>query len=208
MLMNRIHGYPTLATNDPAQPSEAERRRAPRKSVFLRATIYPVDVFCDVRIRDVSATGLMGETDVELAIGQTLHITIDEQAYHAGRVKWTRERQFGVDLPNASALFANRSIDVDHGSREGHQPRAPRTVVDVMAHLVGGRPPRPAMIRNVSASGMLLDTGPGLKPGQLLVVRAGNAPPIYGRVQWSEEGRIGFKARHRMSCLTIACDGD
>lgn len=208
MLMERIRDYLTLLPADAGQPQDANRRTARRKSVFLRATLYPVDVFCDARIRDISATGLKGEADVELAIGQILHITADEQTYHAGVVKWTRDRQFGLDLKNAFGIFEGRPADIDHGYREGHQPRAPRARINATARLVAGRPPRPATIRNLSMTGMLLDTSPGLNAGQHLVVRVGNAPPIYGRAQWSRDGKIGFKAERAMSVLTIACEVD
>ncbi len=198
MLLERIRGYFAETIDEAESREAAERRRAHRTAVYLRATIYPIDVFADARIRDVSANGVRGEADVELAIGQTLHMTTDERSYHAGVVKWTRDRQFGLELADADAIFGSRFAVVDHGSEEGHHPRLLRTAIDVAARLVGGRPPRPATVRNMSACGMLLDTSPGLIPGQHLIVRIGNAPPVYGRTQWSRDGRVGFKAHNPM----------
>ncbi|WP_421854860.1 PilZ domain-containing protein [Novosphingobium sp.] len=172
-----------------------DRRRARRRSVFLRASIYPIDAFSDARIRDVSATGLMGETDLELTIGQTLHVTIDEQNFYAGKVRWILDRRFGMDVPQALAMFRHQAGEIDYGSEVAHFPRAPRFRLDETARLLVGRPPRPAIVRNLSEHGMLLDTGPGLKPGQVLVVRIGNAPLLYGRTQWSRDGRIGFRTQ-------------
>lgn len=172
-----------------------DRRRAHRRSVFLRASIYPIDAFCEARIRDVSATGLMGETDHELTIGQTLHLTVDEQTFFAGKVRWILDRRFGLDVPQALALFRHRTGDVDYGTEEAHVTRAPRFRLDETARLLVGRPPRPAIVRNLSEYGMLLDTSPGLKPGQCLVVRIGTAPLLYGRTQWSKDGRIGFRTQ-------------
>jgi hypothetical protein len=207
-MLERIRGYFAPAPANAQSKSAAERRRAKRKAVYLRATIYPIDVFADARIRDVSATGARGEADAELAIGQTLHITTDERSYHTGKVKWTLDRQFGLDLPDAHQVFGRVLTEVDHGSDEGHHPRASRLKIDVAARMVGGRPPRPAIVRNVSQCGMLLDTSPGLYPGQHLVVRVGNAPPAYGRVQWSSNGRIGFKAYNPLSPLALAIEVD
>ncbi len=208
MLIGRIRDYLTTGHADSHDHKGSDRRQSHRKTVFLRATIYPVDVFCDARIRDVSVNGVMGEADVELAIGQTLHVTTDEEAYHLGKVKWTRDRRFGLELQGAAAIFGNCSADVDHGSVPGHHPRAPRIKINAAARLVAGKPPRPATIRNVSATGMLIDTSPGLHAGQHLVVRVGNAPAIYGRAQWSKDGKIGFKAHRRISVLTICCAVD
>lgn len=205
MLMERIGEFLPPGADD-NEPSEAiDRRAALRKAVLFRATIYPIDVFCDARIRDVSATGLKGEADVELAVGQTLHITTDERTYHAGIVRWVRDRVFGLDLPNACAIFGGQSNNVEHGDREGQYPRAPRAKLNATARLVAGRPPRPATVRNLSATGMLLDTSPGIKPGQHLVVRVGNSPPIYGRAQWCGDAKVGFKAQHGISILSIVC---
>lgn len=173
--------------------------------MLLRATIYPIDVFCDARICDASSTGVRGEADVELAIGQTMHITTDEAAYNAGTVKWVDGRQFGLALPDALTMFGMESLDVDHGSFEGHEPRAPRININATARLLAGRPPRPATIRNVSATGMLLETGPGLRPGQHIIVRVGNTAPTYGRIQWVDNGRIGFRAKNAISVLSFTC---
>lgn len=204
MLLERIRYYfaPDTVTHEGAT---VERRRAARRSVFLRATIYPIDVFSDARIRDISATGARGEADVELVIGQTLHITTDEKTYHTGKVRWTLDRQFGIDLNDAVEVLGEQRVEIDHGSDEGHHPRSLRTPIDMNARLVGGRPPRPATVRNLSACGMLLDASPGLKVGQHMIVKIGSAPPIYGRTQWSVGGRIGLKA-HTPICVAALAD--
>ena len=188
-----------------AEPAQSERRTARRRTVYLHATVYPIDVFCDVRICDASATGVKGEANVELSVGQIMHITTDELRYHPGTVKWVFGRQFGLDLPHALQMFDVDPDHVDHGDGVGHQPRLMRHAIDVTARLLAGRPPRPATIRNVSSTGMLLDTGPGLRPGQHIIVKAGNAPCVYGRIQWAGNGKIGFKAQNAISTLAFAC---
>ena len=190
------------ADTDMATSVVEQRRIAQRKITFIRATLYPIDFLCGVRIRDISATGLKGEAEFHLEAGQNLHITFDEQTYHAGVVKWARDWEFGLELANALRIFNGQTPLTDHGNREGHHPRAARIKINASAQFVTGRPPRPAIIRNLSDFGMLLDTGLGLKPGQDLIVRVGDVPPIYGRVQWSENGKIGFKAQHPICILT------
>ncbi|GGB65695.1 hypothetical protein [Blastomonas aquatica] len=206
MLLKQIRNYlvhpspPSVAAFDPS-----ERRTSRRRTVFLHATVYPVDVFCDVRICDASAMGVKGEANVELSVGQVMHITTDELTYHAGTVKWVLGRQFGLNLPNALQMFDVDPEYVDHGMYEGHQPRPLRQQINATARLLAGRPPRPATIRNVSSTGMLIDTGPGLRPGQHIIVKAGNAPCVYGRIQWAAAGKIGFKAYNAISTLAFAC---
>lgn len=202
MLLEKVRDLFSLS--EMREMTEAERRSSQRRAVLLRASIYPIDVFSDVIIRDASRTGLMGEADAELAIGQTVHLSVDDAAYHSGVVRWTRGRQFGLDLPNALAIFEPQMSAVDHGDREGHSPRAGRVKLKVSARLSAGRPPRPATVRNISGMGMLLDTSPGLLQGQHVVVRVGNCPVIYGRVQWSRDGKIGVKAVAPISVLSVA----
>ena len=209
MLLKQIRGYlGTAPSEDLEQDDHPERRRARRRAVFLKATVYPIDVFCDALVCDVSENGIRGEADVELAIGQIMHITLDQLAYHAGTVKWVRDRQFGLALPNALTLFGLASEDVDHGIWEGHQPRDSRLQISATARLLSGQPPRPATIKNVSSTGMLLETSPGLRAGQHVIVRAGNMQPIYGRVQWRNDARIGFKAQNPISILSFVCSED
>ena len=174
----------------------------------MRATIYPIDVFSDARILDVSTSGVRGEVGLDLAIGQILHISIDEETYHTGKVKWTLGRQFGLELAEADRIFQVGLAEIDHGRAEGHHPRPLRTRIDASARLVAGRPPRPATVRNMSVSGMLIDTGPVLKPGQHLVVRIGNALLIYGRTQWSADNRIGCKARNPLIGFAVTRSAD
>lgn len=206
MLLKQLRGYigQPLPAGD-TEVAHSERRAARRRTVYLHATVYPIDVFCDVRICDASATGVKGEANVELSVGQIMHITTDELRYHPGTVKWVCGRQFGLDLPQAMQMFDVDPDRVDHGERVGHQPRLTRQPIDVTARLLAGHPPRPAIIRNVSSTGMLLDTGPGLRPGQHIIVKAGNAPCVYGRVQWGGNGKIGFKAQNAISTLAFAC---
>lgn len=204
MLMERIRNRFAHTAVETSEISPAERRRAKRTSVFLQATVYPIDVFSDAWVHDVSMAGLKGETDVELAIGQTLHVTTDEKTYHTGVVKWTAGRLFGLSLPGAAEIFGKASDVIDHGDNEDHHPRPLRVNTDLTARLVGGRPPRPATVRNLSSSGMLIETSPGLLPGQHLVVRIANSPAIYGRVQWCNAGLLGLRSDTPISVLTLA----
>ncbi|NIJ25214.1 PilZ domain-containing protein [Sphingomonas japonica] len=193
----------TQTTVNARETIPAERRRAKRTSVFLQATVYPIDVFSEAWVHDVSMAGLKGETDVELAVGQTLHVTTDEKAYHTGVVKWTAGRLFGFSLPGAAAIFGQASDIIDHGDDEGHHPRPYRIDTDLTARLLGGRAPRPATVRNLSSGGMLIETSPGLLPGQHLVVRIGNSPAIYGRVQWRSANLVGLRSDTPISVPTL-----
>src|SRR5258706_10305655 len=145
------------ARDDSGRGNRMEHRRESRKSVLLRATIYPVDIYADVIIRDVSQTGLMGETDIELHIGQTIHLSADEAHFYPGVVRWTHGRRFGLEFSEAQDLFGAGDLDLQHGETEGQLPRAERITLSISARLCVGRPPRPATVRNISPFGMQLE---------------------------------------------------
>jgi hypothetical protein len=176
------------------EQQETDRRGSVRASVFLPATIFLIDRVLEARIHNASASGLMGEADVELSIGQLVHLTFDAPHYQAGSVQWTTGRRFGLALKNALALITGQSKtwQEDDGV---YKARAARVVLDVPAQLYVSKPPRPATVRNISETGMLLDCGPDLRPGQQLLVAIRGRGCVPGRVQWVHDGKVGFRSQ-------------
>ena len=116
MLLDRIRNYIHDAFDAGVEPAAPERRATARKPVNLRATVYPIDTFCNLHIKDISATGAMGKASAKLVAEQTVFVTVDGQLYHAGVVKWTDDREVGFSLPRASQIFGGHSKATDHGS--------------------------------------------------------------------------------------------
>jgi hypothetical protein len=208
VLLDRIRNYIHDAFDVNAEPAVAERRMTARKPVHLRATVYPIDTFCNIHIKDISATGAMGKTSAKLVAEQTVFVTVDDKLYHAGVVKWTDGREFGFSLPRASQIFGGHSESMDHGAREGHHSRATRTKISATGRLVTGRLHHRAFIHNISNGGMLLEAKSAIQPGQILIVQVGHAMPTYGRAQWCSDGKIGFMAEHPISVAKMLCELD
>lgn len=180
-------------------------RKDRRHKVLLQASIYPIDTYCDILIRDVSETGLSAETDVQLDVGQSVHLSFDEKAFFTGVVRWVRGRRFGLEFKDAVTFPIG--VDIDHGFAEGHRPRSHRVSLNLTGRLNTGRPPRPATVRNVSRLGMLIETSTGLVTGQHLLVRLGKRPLVSGRVQWVRGGKVGVQTSREISALQLVyCD--
>jgi hypothetical protein len=175
-----IHDHPTH-----------EKRRDRRHGVRLAASVYPIDVYQDVVIHDASRSGLMGESAIEVEVGQTLFLSLDEKTYVSGVVRWTKGPQFGLDLDDALDV-PGIALEVDHGGVVGHKPRAERVRLNLPARLHFGPSTRPATIRNLSRHGMAIEAGEGLLAGQRVLVRIGDRPLIPGQIQWNGGGRIGI----------------
>lgn len=185
-----------------SEPENSEQRRHRRHSVLLKASLYPINLYRDAIIHDASRTGLMGEVDIELEVGQAVHLTLDDKVYYSGIVRWTRGLRFGLDLHDELQL-SGLTDKIDHGSAMGHAPRAERQPMHLPARLHTGEAPRPATVRNLSRTGMLLETETPLPPGQQLLVRIGNRPSIAARVQWSREGKIGVMTKIEVPILQM-----
>jgi hypothetical protein len=169
---------------------ESDRRREPRQAVLLRATLFAVDDVVEIRVRNASATGLMAEADVELSVGQAVHIAVDNRYFRA-TVRWTEGRRLGMQLQNALAIVAPEKIAQPCGDDELRS--ALRVDVDVVGQLYVSRPPRCATIRNLSRTGMRINAGPGFRPGQMLIVAAAERSAVLARVQWAHGSLIGVK---------------
>ena len=208
VLLDRIRNYINDAFDVSVEPAAPECRMTVRKQVYLRATIYPIDIFCNIHIKDISATGAKGKASAKLVAEPTVFVTIDDELYHAGVVKWTDNREFGFSLPHASRIFGARSDATDHGVREGHHSRATRTKISATGRLVTGRLQHRAIIRNISNGGMMLETKSAIQSGQALIVQVGHAMPTYGRAQWCSDGKIGFMAEQPISVARMLCELD
>lgn len=193
----------TLFRSRGDEDSSADNRRHPRRTVFLDAAIYAIDFFSDVVIHNVSAEGFMGEADVELTIGEKLHLTLDDKAFQTGTVRWTEGKTFGVSFDTPLARTGAGDDDLDYGSMPEHKPRARRATLNIPARLNLGRPPEPAKVKNVSQSGMLLEATANLGAGQHVLVKLGDRSPVAAVVKWRKDDHIGIETAEPVGILSL-----
>jgi hypothetical protein len=190
-----------------ADQAMADQRRHPRRQVALDALIYPIDFFCDVMIQNVSSAGFMSEADVELDMGETVHLTLDDKGYQTAVVQWTEGRQFGASFETPLARYG-AGYEMDFGTGANHRPRQRRIALQVPARVCLGGPVQPAVVRNLSQSGMLLEIDAALLKGQHVLVKLGNRPLIAGSIKWTEEGRIGVESMEPIGILSLVYSSD
>ena len=75
-----------------------EHRRAPRDSVYLLASIRIENTDCEqgVKIRNLSASGLMAEGDTVVSLGSIVCVHIRNIGWVRGSVCWIVDGRFGV----------------------------------------------------------------------------------------------------------------
>lgn len=176
----------------PAPPERRndERRDAERHIKILRVGTLVVDGRRELcLIRNISAGGLMAHVYSQLAPGQRVMVELKTNQAVAGRVVWTREGNAGIQFDVAmdvAELLANPQV-MDNGWR----PRTPRVEVDRMATVREGSRTTWAHARDVSQSGVRLETDAAPAAGAEVVVTLDGFRPLHGVVRWSEAGSCG-----------------
>lgn len=103
--------------------SALENHDAQRHDRFLMAEVSVSghgDVY-QIRVRNLSAGGMMGEGVVAVDRGSQLSIEMPNVGQVAGTVAWTQGSRFGVAFAediDPSAVFGEAGIDCDDGNPE------------------------------------------------------------------------------------------
>lgn len=79
---------------------ESHSRDAARDSMFLQATLRPLNgataASFNVRVRNLSAGGMMAEADAAVAIDDPISVELRNIGHVGGKVAWVRGGRFGV----------------------------------------------------------------------------------------------------------------
>jgi hypothetical protein len=178
-------------SNDVPQPPE--RRNAERHIKILRVGTIVVDGRRELcLIRNISAGGVMAHVYSQLAPGKAVSIELKTSQPVTGRVVWTRGGNAGVqfDQPVDVAELLATPQGVDNSWR----PRTPRVEIDRMATLRAGARIWRVHARDISQSGVKVDTDADDAPaaGEDVVITLDGFRPLPGAVRWSADGVCGI----------------
>jgi hypothetical protein len=78
-------------------------RNAARESLFLLGQLYMSETASpiSVRVRNLSATGLMVDSNIYGDVGQNVHIELKNIGKVAGKIAWVAEKRMGIALIKA-----------------------------------------------------------------------------------------------------------
>lgn len=96
-----LDGYaPAESPTETTGTDGSHVRDAARDSMLLQATLRPLDGVSagpfSVRVRNLSAGGLMAEADVQPVIGDQISVELRNIGEVQGRIAWVRAPRFGV----------------------------------------------------------------------------------------------------------------
>ncbi len=84
--------------NDSASAAD-KSRAAPRESLFLLGKLWlDAETCADVRVRNLSSTGMMLESREFTSIGDSVHIEIKGLGKLKGSIAWIAEKRMGIAL--------------------------------------------------------------------------------------------------------------
>jgi hypothetical protein len=141
-----------------------------------------------MRIRQVSAGGLMGDIGFAVPVGDSVSVEVSSQEIPA-TVIWTREGSVGLKFDqnvDLGELLAGRK------PRHGFRPRPPRLEVGCKASVKLGNSYYTVDVHDISLAGMKVEPIGEYCLGKKVVVAVESLKPIRGEVRWFSEGRAGI----------------
>ena len=170
-------------------PRPAERRFDDRVAPMLRVAKVTSDRGEQlVRVRNVSAGGLMAEASQPASIGEAVKVELSSQKI-PGTVVWVREGTIGVKFDqdvDLGELLAGRK------PRHGFRARPPRLDVQCKASLRVDKVYYTVDVHDVSLGGMKVEPIEEYCLGKKVVVVVESLRPIRGEVRWYSDRKAGI----------------
>jgi hypothetical protein len=198
-LIRRKHGRPLGAENgafdsttfslSTAVPRPVERRNDDRVMPMLRiAKLTSERGEQLIRVRNVSAGGLMADLGQPVSVGESLKVELSSQQIPAS-VIWVREGSVGLKFDqnvDLGELLAGRK------QRHGFRPRPPRMEVSCKASLRVDKIYYTVDVHDISLGGMKVEPIDQYCLGKEVIVVVESLRPIKGEVRWYSDRKAGI----------------
>ncbi|HVM38239.1 MAG TPA: PilZ domain-containing protein [Sphingomicrobium sp.] len=141
-----------------------------------------------IRIRNISAGGLMAEASQPLTIGEEVAVELSSEKIPA-TVVWTRDETIGVKFDqnvDLGELLAGRK------PRHGFRPRPPRLQVSCKASIRIGKLYYTVDVHDISLGGIKVEPIEERCLGKNVVVVVESLRPVRGSVRWYSDRRAGI----------------
>ncbi|MCM8556577.1 PilZ domain-containing protein [Sphingomicrobium sediminis] len=170
-------------------PRPVERRVDERVMPMLRVAKMTVNGAEQlIRVRNLSAGGLMAEVTEPREVGDEVSLELNSQQIPA-KVVWTREGTAGFKFEaniDLGEMLAGRK------PRHGFRPRPPRLKVDCKANVRVGKLYYTVDVHDISLGGMKVEPIEEYCLGQKVVVVVESLRPIKGEIRWYSDRRAGI----------------
>jgi hypothetical protein len=179
----------TTFTLTTAVPPPMEQRSDERLIPLLKvAKLICENGECLMRVRNISAGGLMGEVGDCPSVGEQVDVELSSQRI-SSKVIWIRDGLVGIKFDQSvdlGELLAGRK------PRHGFRPRPPRLSVECTASVRVGSVYYTVDVHDISLGGMKVEPIDQYCVGQKVTVVVESLKPIKGEVRWYSERRAGI----------------
>jgi hypothetical protein len=141
-----------------------------------------------IRVRNISAGGVMAEVSDPPAIGEAVSLELSSQKIPSS-VIWIREGLIGIKFDQTvdlGELLAGRK------PRHGFRPRPPRLEVNCKASIRVGKIYYTVDVHDISLGGMKVEPIEEYCVGREVTVVVESLRPIKGEVRWFSDRRAGI----------------
>jgi hypothetical protein len=180
----------TMVSLSTAVPRPAERRTDERVSAMLRVGKLTNAAGEEqlIKIKNLSAGGLMAIVNHVPAIGDPLHVELSSQKIPSS-VVWIRDDLIGLKFDqnvDLGELLAGRK------PRHGFRTRPPRLEIACKASVRVGKLYYNVEVHDISLGGMKVEPIEEYCVGKKVVVVVESLRPIKGEVRWYSERKAGI----------------
>ncbi len=172
-----------------AVPRPVERRSDERLIPLLKvAKMSSASGERLIRVRNISAGGLMGEIAECPPVGEQVSIEMSSQKIPSS-VTWIREGMIGIKFDQTvdlGELLAGRK------PRHGFRPRPPRLEVDCKASVRVGKTYYTVAVHDISLGGLKVEPIEEYCVGRDVIVVVESLRPIKAEVRWYSDRRAGI----------------
>jgi hypothetical protein len=180
----------TMVSLSTAVPRPAERRTDERVSAMLRVgkLINTSGEQQLIKVKNLSAGGLMAIVNDVPEIGEQLHVELSSQKIPSS-VVWTRDDLIGVKFDqnvDLGELLAGRK------PRHGFRSRPPRLEIACKASVRVGKLYYSVDVHDISLGGMKVEPIEEYCVGKKVIVVVESLRPIKGEVRWYSDRKAGI----------------
>ena len=172
-----------------AVPRPAERRDDERILPTLRVAKLTGDAGEQlIRVRNISAGGLMAEVGQPCSVGDRVDVELSNQKIPSSIV-WTREGTVGIKFDqnvDLGELLAGRK------PRHGFRARPPRLEVQCKASIRVGKVYYTVDVHDISLGGLKVEPIEEYCVGKSVVVVVESLRPVKGEVRWFSDRKAGI----------------
>ena len=171
-------------------PRPSERRGDERLIAMLRVAKLTDAAQREqlIRVRNVSAGGLMAEVGHTVTVGESVSIELSSQKVPSS-VVWTREGTAGFKFDqniDLGELLAGRK------QRHGFRPRPPRLEVNCKANVKLENSYYTVDVHDISLGGMKVEPIEEYCLGKKVVVVIDSLRPVRGEIRWYSDRKAGI----------------